>query len=79
MPEYVYLCGVCKCTQTIEHSMFTMPVYMCCEKEMRRVPQSPAVNWNGPKPSAGGISNYMQRHIDRAPKKRDEIAERSET
>ena len=79
MPEYTYRCVVCNRREVKEHSMFTAPVYEHCGQEMKRVPQAPAVNWNGPRPSAGGVSNYMQEHIDGAPRKRDEIAERKES
>lgn len=78
MGEYLYKCGVCGGEQTYEHSMFAAPIYLCCGATMLRIPLAPMVNWNGNKPSSGELSPYIKEHIDNAPKRRDEIAERKE-
>lgn len=78
MPEYLYRCTVCDREKVKVHSMFVQPTYLCCNKTMTRKPQAAAINWNGLKPSAGRQTQFMDRHIDRAPRRRDEIIQKKE-
>lgn len=77
-PEYLYMCAVCDKKKVEVHSMFVQPIYLCCNKTMTRKPQVAATNWGGLKPSAGRQTQFMNDHIDRAPRRRDEIIQTKE-
>lgn len=80
MPTYVYKCGRCGLRCEMSHRMLYTTGIMCDEDggEMHRVPQILAVNWDGPKPSAGGMNPIIADHIANVDRSRDEFAEEHE-
>lgn len=80
MPIYEYGCNECGAVMDVNHAMGEEPLIKCleCGRVMSRVFTMPHINWNGPKPSDGGIAPVPRRMIDGAPRKRDEYAGRHE-
>lgn len=80
MPQYLYKCDGCGKEVSINHGMTSVITFRCidCSLPMHKVPQPVLVTWNGPKPSAGGVSDYMQNLIADAPRRRDEMAQKKE-
>lgn len=77
MPLYVYRCPCGHETEREEPMLHTQAVDCpMCGNLMQRKPQAVAVNWNGPKPSRGGMSQLARDIIDGAPLRREEAAKK---
>lgn len=49
-----------------------------CGCRMHKVPQAPAVNWNGPSPSAGGLHPVVKELNETLPQRLDAFAAEKE-
>lgn len=80
MPLYLYKCPYCGNERYVRHDINYVGMVQCevCEWYMHKAPQLIAVNWNGMKPSAGGVSDYVQGLIADAPRTRDEVEQHKE-
>lgn len=62
MPIYLYKCPVCEKEDYRTHSAtFELPI-VCneCRAWMFKKPQPVSVNWNGNKPSDGGVTDLVR-------------------
>jgi len=77
MPTYLYKCEHCGLIRTTKHGAYESPKVYCdeCNGEMHRKPVPFAVNWNGNKPSDGGITDAVKQLEADAPRRRDKVAE----
>ena len=80
MPTYLYKCMYCSLQEEVNHKAYDLPVIRCesCNVAMIKAPQQVAINWNGPKPSDGGITPLVKNMIADAPRQRDEMQARKE-
>ena len=80
MPTYLYKCSGCGIKGEVVHSANASIVTRCdrCSAIMNRSPIAVAVNWQGNKPSDGGVTPLVQQMITDAPRQRDEMQERKE-
>ena len=75
MPLYLYKCPQCEREDYTAHEMdFPHGVKCKCGSWMTKKPQVPRVNWNGRKPSDGGVTDYVRQLEADAPRLRDEMA-----
>ena len=81
MPTYVYKCRECQTQLTLTALTYVPGEQVCkdCGENMHRVPQSIFVNWQGNKPSDGGVTPLVQQMIADAPRRRDEMQARKES
>lgn len=78
MPRYLYKCPYCGQERQIVHSMTDKQLVVCerCEAVgMHKVPQNVAVNWNGRKPSDGGVTPLVSDILADTPRRVDEFAQ----
>ena len=76
MPLYLYRCPQCEVEDYRSHPMdYPYGVVCQCGSWMIKKPQRTRVNWNGRKPSDGGVTEHVKRMANDAPRKRDEIDE----
>ena len=80
MPTYLYKCKECQTMLELTTLTYVPGERVCkgCGANMHRVPQTFNVNWNGNKPSDGGVTPYVQQMIADAPRQRDEFQARKE-
>ena len=80
MPTYLYKCSECGECGEVFHRAGASIITRCnrCDGIMNRSPIAVAVNWNGPKPSDGGITPLVRNMIADAPRQRDEMQARKE-
>jgi len=74
MAEYVYRCPACGNETDVEEPMLSVEKVWCnlCGEVMRRKPHKLRVNWNGVKPSQGGVGSDIMKFIEDAPRRREE-------
>lgn len=80
MPRYLYKCPECETEMLLATIGFVPGDKNCknCGAEMRRIPQAFYVNWNGNKPSDGGVTQAVKHLVDDAPRRRDELQQYKE-
>ena len=62
MPQYQYKCAGCDHEKEVGHQMFGgLPIMCDCGSRMHKVPTMPSVNWNGAKPSQGGLHPLVEQ------------------
>lgn len=79
MPRYLYRCNRCENEREEIHEMSFEGIMVCnrrnCLSPMHRVPQLVSINWNGVKPSGGGIDPSIEQWAADAPRRRAEFDE----
>ena len=78
MPLYLYRCPNCGNEEYRQHAMDYAHGVVCqrCHSWMAKRPQTITVNWNGNKPSDGGVTDYVRQLEADAPRIRDGLTEK---